>query len=307
MNRRSIRHTNCASFVLLFATATAVEAARDRRSPTRPTNLRATDVTAWSVSLAWNPSSDTSPFSYYVIGSHGHAMIVPQTFTSCVFTAGFEHRGTFTFWVFARDGAGNQSQSSNGVTVTLPQDTARPSAPVLTVTEVGATHIALSWSSTDDGPFVFYNINKDGVVHFQETSATSGTMYYLQPDTTYTLTAQSRDNGVNWSPPSAPVVVTTDPPMNDTTPPTTPANLWGGHFGDGSTEFELMWSASTDNYDPQGLIRFDVYLNGNFFAAQVGQTRLHDYGVFGENRFEVIAVDTAGNESAPATFSFTIP
>ena len=94
---RPFRLATCAAFMLILVTATATAAPRDRRAPTRPTNLHTTAVTAWSVSLAWNASSDSSPFSYTVIGSHGQAMIVPQTQTSCIFTAGFQHRGAQLF------------------------------------------------------------------------------------------------------------------------------------------------------------------------------------------------------------------
>jgi len=35
-------------------------AVRDRIPPTRPTNLRVTGMTPYSVALAWNPSTDNS-------------------------------------------------------------------------------------------------------------------------------------------------------------------------------------------------------------------------------------------------------
>ena len=87
----------------------------------------------------------------------------------------------------------------------------------------------------------------------------------------------------------------------DTTPPSTPANLWANVFGDGETW--LQWSASTDNATPTGLIVYEVWLNGRFDQPISGgytQAILYaDLGVV--STIEVIAVDGAGNKSAPAT------
>jgi hypothetical protein len=87
----------------------------------------------------------------------------------------------------------------------------------------------------------------------------------------------------------------------DTTPPTTPANLSANVFGDGETW--LSWSASSDNATPTGLIVYEVYLNGRFDQPISGgytQAILYaDLGVV--NTIEVLAVDGAGNKSAPAS------
>jgi hypothetical protein len=87
----------------------------------------------------------------------------------------------------------------------------------------------------------------------------------------------------------------------DTTKPTTPANLSANVFGDGETW--LSWGASSDNATPSGLIVYEVYLNGRFDQPIGGgytQAILYaDLGVV--STIEVIAVDGAGNKSAPAT------
>ncbi len=87
----------------------------------------------------------------------------------------------------------------------------------------------------------------------------------------------------------------------DATPPTTPANLSANVFGDGETW--LSWSASSDNATPSGLIVYEVYLNGRFDQPIGGgytEAILYaDLGVV--STIEVIAVDGAGNKSAPAT------
>jgi hypothetical protein len=88
---------------------------------------------------------------------------------------------------------------------------------------------------------------------------------------------------------------------NDTTPPSTPPNLSANVFGDGETW--LDWNASTDNATPSGLIVYEVFLNGRFDQGIGGGLTAAilyaDLGVV--NTIEVIAVDGAGNRSAPAS------
>ena len=281
-------------------------AGRDRKPPSTPTNLRVTNRTSFSVSLAWNPSTDDSgSFSYRVRHSGGFEATVPGTQTNFTVASNLEAGHTYSFYVFAIDAAGNRSGNSNTVSVTLPRDTIPPTAPVVSVTDVGPTHVSLSWSSTDDGPFVFYTIFKNGTRVIQGTSSTSGNVYLLEPETTYTFTAQARDNGINWSPISEPVTVTTRPRNpNDTTPPATPTNLQASVFDNGETH--LTWNQSTDDFDPQTMIRYDTYLNGVLVNSTVGQSRTIFYGVDGSNTISVIAVDTAGNQSAPVTITIVL-
>jgi hypothetical protein len=87
----------------------------------------------------------------------------------------------------------------------------------------------------------------------------------------------------------------------DTTPPSAPPNLSANVFGDGETW--LDWNASTDNATPSGLIVYEVFLNGRFdqpIGGGLTAAILYaDLGVV--NTIEVIAIDGAGNRSAPAS------
>ena len=130
--------------------------------------------------------------------------------------------------------------------------------------------------------------------------------YLLDPGATYSFTVQARDFGANWSPVSAPLVVTTPPAdLSDTSPPSVPTNLYEDHGGDG--EISLHWSASTDNVDPQGFIRYDVLVNGAVGDIAVGRTQSIVYGVTGTNVLSVVARDAAGNASAAASVTVVIP
>ena len=305
----SLRAVMCAAAVLIVATATAVSAPPDRKAPTRPTSLRVTATTPWSISLAWNASTDNSgQFSYLVVCSNGQGVVLPKTATSVTFTQGLQHKGTYSFYVMAVDAAGNQSQKSNSVSVTLPEDTTAPTAPAITLTDAGPTHIVVSLAAIDNGSPLIYRLYMNGQPIDQASSTTSRTMYLLQPETTYAFTAEARDSAGNWSPMSEPLLVTTeaaDP--NDTTPPTTPTNLGPGTYSDGSTEFTLSWTASTDDVTPQEYIRYDLYVNGLRLNVTVGRTHLNEYGEIGENVIELIAVDAGGNESEPATVIMHLP
>jgi chitin-binding protein len=86
---------------------------------------------------------------------------VSQTVTSHTLE-GLQSGKTYIFRVYAKDAAGNLSQSSNPVTVTLPGELAAPTTPVVELLDVGPTHASLAWSSTDDGSTIWYTISIDG-------------------------------------------------------------------------------------------------------------------------------------------------
>jgi hypothetical protein len=290
----------------LILGATPVMAARDRTPPTTPKNLRVTGMTAYSVSLAWTPSTDNSGSVIYTICC---ANVSSETFpgpaSSRVYRAGLEAGRSFTLRISAKDAAGNASGYSNSVTFTLPRDTTPPAKPVVSVTDVGPTHVSLAWSSVDDGPNVWYTVYQNVTPVLYGTRDTSATLGPLTPETSYTFTVRASDFGGNVSPLSDPVNVTTDPANRaDTTPPTAPGNLRdnGMSFPDGETW--LFWDQSTDNVDPQSIIRYDVYANGVLDHSLLGASSTILYGAPGvSNTFQVIAVDSAGNQSAPATLT----
>ena len=272
---------------------------RDRVKPTAPTNLVVTATTSHSVSLAWGPSSDNSGKFSYIICCAGTTVTVGQTVTSHTLE-GLHSGATYTFRVYAKDAAGNVSGSSNPVTVTLPGDLAAPTKPAMSLLAFGPTHATLTWSSTDDGPTIWYTIYIDGRAVTTVNSKT-GTFTPLDQETTYTFTVRARDVDGNYSPFSDPVFVTTAPANpNDHTPPTQPGNIIAESDG---AFLNVRWDPSTDDLAPQSLIRYDVYANGELRAVVVGSTTAQvevDYGV---NTITIVAVDTADNESVPGTIT----
>lgn len=292
--------------LVLVLAASPVAAAKDRKPPTTPTNLQVTGMTSYSVSLAWTPSTDNSgSVTYIICCANVSSETFPGPASSRVYRAGLEAGRSFTLRIVARDAAGNYSGYSNTVTFTLPADTIPPTKPSVSVTDVGPTHVSLAWSSVEDGPNVWFNVYMNGSAVRQGVRDTSGTFGPLQSETSYTFTVQASDFRGNLSSMSDPITVTTEASdTNDTTPPTTPANFTdnGMSFGDGETW--LFWQQSTDNVDPQPVIRYDVYVNGVFDHSLMGYGQTVVYGNAGVlNTYQVIAVDSAGNESAPATLT----
>lgn len=308
MRRSSCRRGGIAMIALLLTSVigspTASAFAPDRKAPTKPGNFRVTAKTPFSVSLAWNSSSDNSgSFTYRLWSTAGPTVTLPQSATSYVWNTGIYPRNSYTFGIYAVDAAGNNSPQAS-LSTTVPADTTPPStAPVVTVTEVSSTYISISWTAAqDDGPYLFYQVWLNGSAHAGAGTSRAISLNFLQPSTTYTIQVRAYDYGPNWGPLSAPVnVTTTANNPNDTTPPTTPANLTdnGMFFGE---ELWLFWDDSTDNVTPSANIRYDVYLNGALDHSIAGYSQTIMYitpGVL--NTVQVVAVDAAGNVSAPAT------
>jgi chitodextrinase len=287
---------------LVLGFAGALAEAADRKPPTAPRNLRVTGFAHYSVSLAWDASTDNSGFlTYWILSSNGYRMSVPMDRTSATFTDGINAGVTHSFQMFAVDGSGNRSQLSNKVTVSLPRDTNPPSVPVLTTTDVGPTHVSLSWSSTDEGPVIYYWVFRSdwgNWAFFRDTAATSGMVNGLSPNTTYAFQAKARDKLNNMSALSAPIMVTTGPvDQSDTTPPSMPTHLQEFHY---DQEMNVTWGESTDDVDPQDALRYEVFVNGVLADVVFGTGSSISYGVFGTNIVEVFAIDAAGNRSEPA-------
>jgi chitin-binding protein len=79
----------------------------------------------------------------------------------------------------------------------------------------------------------------------------------------------------------------------DHTPPGAPSGLTATDVHDFCGGQILSWGASAD------AVEYEIYLNGRFFDL-VGQTTLFAYALGGTNTWTVVAVDLAGNSSAPS-------
>jgi cellulose 1,4-beta-cellobiosidase len=296
--------SSCVACVLtlLLGVSTAFAQTRDKTPPTQPTNLRVVAVTAYSVTLAWNPSRDNSgQFTYTICCANVSSETgISGAVSTHVYRAGLEAGRTFSLRMYAVDAAGNYSKPSNSVTFTLARDVTPPTTPVVSLREAGVTYASLAWSSTDDGPNVWYTVFVNGIQTITGTRETAGTIFLLQPASPYTITVKAQDFGGHKTPLSQPLTVTTQAANpNDITAPTTPTNLSEMHFDD--AEIHLSWDQSTDDFDPQWIIRYDVFVNGELSDITIGRGRSIVYGTASVNNIRVEAVDQKGNRSVAAT------
>jgi hypothetical protein len=103
-------------------TATVTTPTPDTQAPTTPTSLRSTSITASSVSLAWNSSTDNNPgtitYRVYKLGGKRTGDILLTTTTSTSFTdSGLKAGSTQSYYTVAVDTAGNQSLPTSTLTV----------------------------------------------------------------------------------------------------------------------------------------------------------------------------------------------
>jgi hypothetical protein len=290
-------------------TPTPTPTATPKPPPNAPGNFRVMALGACTVSLAWDPVNFTSEdFNYYLSGTNqATPAVLPKTATSHTFT-GLGAGNEYWFFIYARDASGKASGQSQVVTRTLSDTSPPTTSPGVSVTEVGSNYASIAWTPAEDGGcLLFYEVWVNGSLYVQTgKNLLAYTIRFLQPATTYSVTVRGYDSKNQKGPFSNPVSITTlTPNPNDHTAPNTPTNLQA--FGYGDLEFQLMWTQSTDDFDRQENIRYDVYLNGHLEEVRFGSSFISSiYGQPGENTIEVIASDTAGNKSAPATTTISL-
>jgi chitodextrinase len=274
----------------------------DKSAPTTPTNLRVTNLTHKTVTLAWDPSTDNSGSVTYTVYKDGQPFTVPQA-SGTTYTIDWLSPGmTYSFYVTAGDKSLNRSAPSNIVTVTTPRDTTPPTAPELSGTVRGPSQVSLTWTAaTDDltwwslGYRVFVN-GASATEHVNWYGERQVVLRHLAPATTYTFTVQASDSNGNTTM-SNEITLTTEA-TSDVTPPSAPTNV---RIVDGfCPEFWVGWTQSTDDLDPQSAIEYEIYVNGVISPLPVGGGIDRDFvyaAASGESAFTVKAVDRAGNTS----------
>lgn len=288
---------------------------RDTTPPSKPTNVHVTAVTQTSVSLAWTASTDNVGVMTYSLWGEGLNGVVssPHPQTSGTWT-GLRPGQTVTFRVTAFDARYNASQPSAPVTVTTVPDTTPPSTPSgLTVGQVEAGKVLLSWNSgTDKFQPVRHEILVNGVPSPNAAStvvagqiprpAVQGAwVRHLEPSTSYEFSVRALDPSGNVSGLSNTVSATTGASA-DMVAPTTPFLNSASDVGTGSCPEELWFdfSASTDD---MSAVEHELRLNGVIVEVipEGGDTDTIAYHEFrGVFTVTVVAVDLAGNASAPS-------
>jgi chitodextrinase len=286
----------------------------DRTPPSQPTGLHVTAVTQTSVTLAWNPSTDNVGVRSYSLWGEGLDGVVsvdhPQT--TATWTRLLRPGQTVTFHVTAFDAMLNASPTSIGATATTVADTTPPTTPSgLTVGEVTASTVFLSWNSgTDQFNPIRHEVLVDGVptpnalsnvlAGLPRPAVQGAWVRQLDPSTTYQFSVRAIDPSGNVSGTSEVKVATTGA-SSDTVAPTTPTLLSAASGGNGACpeELWLTWTAATDPAPSSGL-EYEVRVNGIILEAH-GATQTVVYTeIPGDNVVTIVAVDLAGNASAPS-------
>ncbi|MBX2845678.1 MAG: endonuclease, partial [Saprospiraceae bacterium] len=265
----------------------------DTEAPTTPSSLAASGVTASSVDLTWNASTDNVAVTGYRVYRDGTLYTTVSATSASV--VGLSASTGYSFYVTAIDAAGNESAPSNTVAVTTDAaaDTEAPTAPTsLTGNNVTTSSVDLTWSgSTDNVAVTGYNIYQNGSLT-QTVTGTSATMTGLAEGMDYNYVVTAIDAAGNQSGASNTLTITTAVTA-DTQAPTTPTGLLGTNVT--QTSVDLSWNASTDNLGVGG---YDLYQDGVYQGTYTTtSTTLNTLTAGTTYLFYVVAFDAAGNTS----------
>jgi chitodextrinase len=269
----------------------------DTASPTQPSNLNVTSVTALGLTVAWTASTDNVGVTGYRVYRNG--VLDGSTSQTSYSFSGLSCGTSYTIAVEADDAAGNSSPLASLTVATSPcTDTTPPTAPLLvSVSGANAVSITVSWgASTDNTGVAGYGVYRNGAL-VGSTQLATYTFTGLVCGTSYTLAVDAYDAAGNRSTKSS--LTASTPPCVDATPPATPSNL--SATGATVSSLTLSWSPSTDNV---GVAGYTVYVNG----AKVGNPTGTSYTFSGlacgtGYTFGVEAYDTAGNISGRASLT----
>ncbi|HEX9980541.1 MAG TPA: GEVED domain-containing protein [Flavobacterium sp.] len=209
-NRIMVKGTNHIFFDVSNANFTITGGSTDTVAPSSPT-LSASGTTQTSTNLSWTASTDNVGVTGYDIYQNS---VYKTTVSGTAYTVtGLTASTAYSFFVRAKDAAGNASVASNTVNVTTlapAADTTAPSAPLnLAASGTTSTATNLSWTaSTDNVGVTGYDVYQNGAYKATISGTTSG-VTGLTPATAYTFYVVAKDAAGNASAASNTVTVTT--------------------------------------------------------------------------------------------------
>lgn len=178
----------------------------DTQAPTVPTNLIAKASSPTQVTLTWTESTDNVGVVRYDIFRND--TYITSTTGISVTDNSLNPSATYTYFVKGKDAAGNNSGSSNRVTITITPDIQAPTVPAL-LTAVSPNQITITWTASSDNVGVIrYDIFRNDV-YLTSTTVTTFTNSNLPPSTTYTYFIKGKDAAGNNSGSSHRVTLTT--------------------------------------------------------------------------------------------------
>ncbi len=148
----------------------------DTEAPSIPTNISFSNITTFSVDIAWDASTDNIATTSYDVFVDG--ILFANTTNTSITIKGLNSNTNYSYTVLAKDIANNLSEQSLAVDAKTLEDTAAPTVPqnVIISNETGES-FKITWdTSTDNSAVTGYDIFVDG----SEIAST--------PETTYTVT-----------------------------------------------------------------------------------------------------------------------
>jgi PKD repeat protein len=266
------------------ADATPLVVHVDTTPPGAPSGVAGPTPTAAAPELTWTPVASTTAYRVY-----RDAALVATTADPSYSDSGLAE-GRYSYTVSAIDASGNESALSPAHTIiydTTPPDT--PHAP--TAASPTSSPVALAWPGAFDANGVdVYQVLRDGVVvanvrgqsWIDGASADGGHSYALR----------AVDGAGNVSGTSNPVTV-----LYDATAPSVPS----APAGPAQTRVKpaFSWVASTDA--GSGVSAYRIYRGATLVGSTAASTFTDaSVSVGGTYRYVVLAVDAAGNVSAPS-------
>lgn len=124
--------------------------ASDTQAPTAATNLNVSGKTANSISLAWNASTDNVGVTSYTVYMNGSVKATVSSTSTTI--SGLNPSTTYSFYVVAKDAAGNSSSNSSTVSGTTNAGSSTPSTGCANenfeaIPAASATYASRTWSN----------------------------------------------------------------------------------------------------------------------------------------------------------------
>jgi CARDB/F5/8 type C domain len=190
----------------------------DTQPPTAPGNLAYTEPAAGQIRLTWTASTDDTGVAAYEVYANG-SLLTSVGGTALTYTDNRPATQTVSYFVRARDVAGNASPNSNTVTRTgTGGDTTAPTAPAnLSYTQPAAGQIRLAWgASSDDTGVTAYDVYANGSLLASVGGSTLSHTDTQPASATVSYYVKARDAAGNVSAPSNTVTRTGTgtPPAN---------------------------------------------------------------------------------------------
>ncbi len=269
-------------------------ASNDVTPPSIPSDVKASNISDTSVQLSWKNSTDNTDIQEYVILNETNPITEYTTTNSSITINELRGLTQYKFRVYARDIAGNYSESSIPIKVKTTErtDSYAPSAPFnLRLHYLSETSISLRWGDAQDNVSIaFYQIfSDDKLIH---TTADTAYTITTVPGSSHNFTVVAIDSSGNSSIPSNIVNITTCG-KKDIEKPSTPVEIKASEI----TEISLLlnWEKASDNI----AIRHYEILENNKVIDQTVENSINIQNlVAGKTyHFAIRAIDNSGNNS----------